>query len=245
MLTTIKSGIKAHAQLLGSPSLGRMMGLSLGVVAGATLLGLGSLRPAHAEGLHGQSAVVPQARQLNRLTKQKTKQKTKSSTMFAKASSHRLSLAAVTSLDRSHSHQSIQPLLAQRSAAQEVVSTDQALPNDGVYLYGQQPLPNQLATAYLVFEARAGIILGAFYMPQSSFDCVQGQFQDTQLALTVTDSYSQDNFEYALGIERDTQVASTEGAVAMAIEGYHRIQQVSENDLRILDTCKAFYSEEI
>ncbi|MEM9163051.1 MAG: hypothetical protein AAGC54_08280 [Cyanobacteria bacterium P01_F01_bin.4] len=222
-----------------------MTGLSLGVVAGATLLGLGQTQPAQAEGLHGQSAAVSQARQLNRLTKQRTAQKSKPSTMLAKASSHRLSPVAIAPLDRSHSHQSIRPLLAQGSVAQEVVAADQALPNDGVYLYGQQPLPEQLATAYLVFEARAGIILGAFYMPQSSFDCVQGHFQDTQLALTITDSYSQDNFEYALGIERDTQVASTGGAAAMAIEGYHRIQQVSENDLRILDTCKAFYSEEI
>ncbi|MEM9905951.1 MAG: hypothetical protein AAF921_13105 [Cyanobacteria bacterium P01_D01_bin.44] len=215
------------------------------MVTGLALFGLGNLQPAQAEGLHGQSAEVSQTRQLDRLTKQKTKQQSKPSTMLLKASSHRLRMAATAPLDRSHSHQSIQPLLAQGSAAQEVVATEQALPNDGVYLYGQQPLPDQLATAYLVFEARAGIILGAFYMPQSSFDCVRGQFQDTQLALTITDSYSQDSFEYALGIERDTQVASAEGAVSMAIEGYHRIQQVSENDLRILDTCKAFYGEEI
>ncbi|MEM8804582.1 MAG: hypothetical protein AAGF01_00855 [Cyanobacteria bacterium P01_G01_bin.38] len=222
-----------------------MAGLSLGVVTGFALFGLGSLQPAQAEGLHGQSAAAFQTQRLNHLAKQKTKQQSKPSTMLAKASSHRLRTAATAPFDRSHSHQSIQPLLAQRSAAQEVTATDQALPNDGIYLYGQQPLPDQLATAYLVFEARAGIILGAFYMPQSSFDCVQGQFQDTELALTITDSYSQDSFEYALGIQRDTQVASAEGAVSMAIEGYHRIQQVSENDLRILDTCKAFYSEEI
>lgn len=253
MLATIKSRTKNHAQLLAQSleqslnflSLGRTVGVSLGIVSAVLA---GGIQPAQAEGhMHGQAIPVSAQRQslqgTHHLEKKAKQPSTMPSTMLSKVSTYRPETGL--SLERSRTHQSIQPLLAQGAASQEVAATDSELPNDGVYLYGQQPLPDQLATAYLVFEARAGVILGAFYMPHSSFDCVQGQFQETQLALTITDSYAQDTFEYAVGLERDAQVASLEGAAAIALEGYHRIQQVTDNDLRMIETCKTFYSEEI
>ncbi|NEP17954.1 MAG: hypothetical protein F6J97_13785 [Leptolyngbya sp. SIO4C1] len=129
----------------------------------------------------------------------------------------------------------VQPLLAQA----------ETLPSDGVYLFGQQALPDQLETAYLVFEAQAGNIVGAFYMPYSSFDCVQGEIQNAQLSLTITDSYSQETYAYALGLEQTVQVASANGGAAMAIEGFHQIDQVSDRDYEILETCQAYYGTEI
>lgn len=126
----------------------------------------------------------------------------------------------------------VEPLLAQRGSA---------LPSDGVYLFGQQPIPDQLQTAYLVFEAQADNIVGAFYMPHSSFDCVQGALQDTELALTITESYSQEVYNYALALDRDVSVASTGIASAVNIEGFHPIEDVSANDMEILEACKSFY----
>lgn len=116
-------------------------------------------------------------------------------------------------------------------------------PADGVYLYGQQAAPNQLETAYFVFESQEGAVTGAFYMPSSSFDCVQGQMRADHMALTVTDSYSQEVSSYALGLDlsRD-QVASTGSVIVSppSISGFHQLP-VSDRDRTLLATCQAKY----
>lgn len=119
------------------------------------------------------------------------------------------------------------------------------LPADGVYLFGEQPMPDQLATAYFVFELQAGRVTGAFYMPQSSFDCVQGEMRDSEMALTVTDSYSQEQYTYALALTQDTLVASTDGAAAFSLSGFHQLEQLSDNDQRLLNTCVNSYGDTI
>jgi hypothetical protein len=114
---------------------------------------------------------------------------------------------------------------------------------DGVYLYGQQPMPDQLETAYFVFEVRSGEVTGALYMPYSSFDCVQGQMSNDQMALNVTNSYSQETYAYALGLDTAAaNVASQQGAVAVpvGISGFHPLP-VSDLDRDLLATCQARY----
>jgi len=116
-------------------------------------------------------------------------------------------------------------------------------PADGVYLYGQQPVSNKLETTYFVFEAQAGSVTGAFYMPSSSFDCAQGQIRPDHMALTVTDSYSQAESSYALGLDSSsTQVASTGNVVVSppSISGFHQLP-VSDSDRALLATCQAQY----
>ena len=131
----------------------------------------------------------------------------------------------------------IQPLLAQ---SDPVVSERLA---NGIYLFGEKPLPDQLQTAYMIFEARAGQVVGAFYSPHSSFDCFRGNVQNTQLSLAITETYSQEEYAYALNLE-DTAIAGAGGS-QFAIEGFHQIDTVSDNDLRMLDTCQAYYSQTI
>ena len=97
----------------------------------------------------------------------------------------------------------------------------------------------------MVFEAQAGNIVGALYMPHSSFDCMQGEIQDTELALTITESYSREVYTYAMALDHDVTIASAEGTTAINIEGFHPIEAVSENDLNILATCQSFYDAEI
>jgi hypothetical protein len=114
--------------------------------------------------------------------------------------------------------------------------------SDGVYLYGQSPDPEQIGSAYMVFEVNQNRVVGAFYMPYSSFDCFNGEFQGEQLALNIVNSYEQTVYPYAVALISDTSVASTDPNEAIAplgLEGYHRIDSLSENDQRILATCRA------
>jgi hypothetical protein len=115
---------------------------------------------------------------------------------------------------------------------------------DGSYLYGQAPKAGQLGATYLVFEVHKGNITGAFYMPQSSFDCVHGTFQAQQLALTVVNSYEQASYPYAVALQGgSTSASSTQPDIApIGLEGYYPIKKLSATDRRILSTCKASHS---
>ncbi|NJR38593.1 MAG: hypothetical protein HC781_06775 [Leptolyngbyaceae cyanobacterium CSU_1_4] len=111
---------------------------------------------------------------------------------------------------------------------------------DGVYLYGQSPERDQLNSTYLVFEVTRGQIMGAFYMPRSSFDCVYGNLQSDQLALNVVDSYSRESYPYAVALQGGGAIANAQGSVPpVTLEGMHRIDNINSNDQRLLSTCKA------
>lgn len=111
---------------------------------------------------------------------------------------------------------------------------------DGVYLYGQSPERDQVNSAYLVFEVTRGQIIGAFYMPRSSFDCVYGNLQADQLALNVVDSYSREAHPYAVALQGGGAIADAQGSVSpVTLEGMHRIDTINNNDKRILSTCQA------
>lgn len=112
--------------------------------------------------------------------------------------------------------------------------------NDGVYLYGQIPEPDQIGIAYLVFEVSEHQVVGAFYMPHSSFDCFQGEFQSNQLALQITDSYEQVTFPYSISVSRNGAIAAAEDVAIPPVElaGFDPIDTVSDNDHRILGVCK-------
>lgn len=115
----------------------------------------------------------------------------------------------------------------------------QRFPN-GVYLYGQSQQPDQLGSAYMVFEVTENQVVGAFYMPHSSFDCFYGEVQAQELALNVIDSYEQTVHPYSVALQSNASVAATGGeAIApLSLEGFHQLSALSENDQRILNTCK-------
>jgi hypothetical protein len=111
---------------------------------------------------------------------------------------------------------------------------------DGVYLYGQSPERDQIGSAYMIFEVTQGEVVGAFYMPRSSFDCFYGNLQADRMALTVIDSYEQTPHPYAVALEPTDTLAAIEAEVApVGLEGFHAIEHPSENDLHILSTCQA------
>ena len=114
--------------------------------------------------------------------------------------------------------------------------------DDGTYLYGQVTEPNQVDSAYMVFDVKGQTIVGAFYMPHSSFDCFQGTIQPDELALTVHDSYSQETFPFAVALAPNDEAIAFEGTVVappMKIDGFQPLESLSENDQRILATCRA------
>ncbi|WP_080807659.1 hypothetical protein [Halomicronema hongdechloris] len=132
-----------------------------------------------------------------------------------------------------------QPSVASVHMASTETTTPQ-FPADGVYLYGQSPTPEELGVGYMVMEAVDQQVIGAFYMPHSSFDCFQGRVDGNELALTITNSYTQETYPYAISLVSNDAIASTgEGLEPLSLEGLYRLAQPSDNDMRILATCKA------
>lgn len=114
---------------------------------------------------------------------------------------------------------------------------------NGVYLYGQSEQADQLGSAYMVFEVTNNQVIGAFYMPHSSFDCFFGEVQAQELALNVIDSYEQTVHPYSVALQSNASVAATGGeAIApLSLEGFHPIATLSDTDQRILNICKVDY----
>ncbi len=113
----------------------------------------------------------------------------------------------------------------------------------GTYLYGQSSSPEQLGSTYLVFEVKENKVVGAFYMPHSSFDCFYGTLRANQLALTVVDSYEKVSYPYsvALGKESVSASAGKPSTSAVGLSGFRYIRRLSSGDQKILSTCKANY----
>lgn len=130
-------------------------------------------------------------------------------------------------------------ILAQNNAAGAA-----SLLQDGVYLYGQSAKADQIGAAYLVFEVKQHKVVGAFYMPNSSFDCFNGTLQSDRMALNIRNSYEQTTYSHSVALRSETTSASatTPATARIGLAGYHPIQQVSQNDQRILSTCKASFA---
>jgi len=133
------------------------------------------------------------------------------------------------------------PAIAQTKDA----PTQQLLPSgasslpDGTYLYGQAPQPDQIGQGYFVFEVTRGQVVGALYMPHSSFDCAFGRFQEKELKLTVVNSYDRATNPFQIAVENNATIANQNGGgVQIGLEGFHRLPQITENDSRMLNVCK-------
>ena len=149
------------------------------------------------------------------------------------------SLAGIAATAPANPQPSSHRLEAQVGLNPTVVSPRASLP-DGVYLYGQSPKADQVGAGYFVFEVNRGKVMGALYMPRSSFDCASGSFNGDRLALTVVNSYDRTTNPFAIALEGTSNVASSrpEGNL-IGLQGFHRISSISQNDYRILNTCKA------
>ncbi|MEM6427577.1 MAG: hypothetical protein AAF728_20835 [Cyanobacteria bacterium P01_D01_bin.128] len=136
---------------------------------------------------------------------------------------------------------------AGEALSETLIEAAPVLPLNGLYLYGQAAQPDQVGAVYMVFEARDGVALGAFYMPNSSFDCFYGSLRPAELALTVIDSYSQDAFPYAVAIAATEEVADADGGVSLGLEidGYYQLPELSEGDRRVLAVCRRDLADQV
>ncbi|MBP0018745.1 MAG: hypothetical protein J7647_14515 [Cyanobacteria bacterium SBLK] len=113
--------------------------------------------------------------------------------------------------------------------------------SEGVHLYGESATPNAIGKSYAILTVAAGEITGAFYQPHSSFDCFRGKTEAGELVLRVTDSYTGETFPYSIAIQ-DTSLLASLGDIHTSqpgLEGFHRIEEISDRDRELLQTCHA------
>ncbi|MBW4488452.1 MAG: hypothetical protein KME12_11745 [Trichocoleus desertorum ATA4-8-CV12] len=139
-----------------------------------------------------------------------------------------------------------QPVASSKSPAKSSVDSKTSSLADGTYLYGESPKAEQIGSAYMVFQVTQGNVVGAFYMPRSSFDCFSGRFEPGKLALNVIDTYEQATHPYAIALEQNSTVASnsTQPTVSeIGLQGFQRLAKVSANDQRILSMCQTNFQK--
>ena len=108
---------------------------------------------------------------------------------------------------------------------------------NGTYLYGTSRKPDEIGQDYMVFTVRQGEIKGAVYMPHSEFSCFTGTFENNQMRMSIIHPYYGTRNDYAVNLKVPS-TASTNGQWAeIGLQGYHRMNIISQNDQRILDTC--------
>jgi hypothetical protein len=114
---------------------------------------------------------------------------------------------------------------------------------DGIYLYGESPKPNEIGKGYIIFENQQGNLTGALYMPNSEFSCFNGNLNSSgELAMTVT-GYPGDVTPTKVAtsgrLPRLDQDEPTIYTHSVALQNYHPLSTISANDRQILQTCKA------
>jgi hypothetical protein len=148
---------------------------------------------------------------------------------------------------QTHTAVSPESAVDQPMLAQTVSSQTPAFPQAGRYLFGQVAQRDQLGQGYIVLESTGEQVFGALYYPSSSFDCFQGNVQGGRLAMTITNSYTQETYPYSIALVADSSVATAApGSLEpLSLQGFHQISNITDNDLRLLETCRATVGIEI
>lgn len=128
--------------------------------------------------------------------------------------------------------------LPSASIAQEPQTTRSGLA-DGVYVFGESPVPNQAGVTYTVLSVENGQTIGAFYQPNSSFDCYSGQVTANQLAVNIVNSYEQTIYPYEIALASSSVLTAGNAAPDNTLEGFHRIDTISDLDQNVLAVCQA------
>ncbi|MCF4968769.1 hypothetical protein [Nostoc sp. CMAA1605] len=133
-------------------------------------------------------------------------------------------------------------LNTQKAAKESGINQKVNIPvEDGIYLYGQSPQPNQIGQGYVVFQKRQGKLVGALYMPRSEFSCFQGTMNKSgELAMTVTTT---PDVGIAPDVATTSRIPTFSGdepmtyAYSVALQDYHQINAIGADDRRILQMC--------
>ncbi|NET52292.1 MAG: hypothetical protein F6K09_27455 [Merismopedia sp. SIO2A8] len=126
------------------------------------------------------------------------------------------------------------------SAFKSVPTSNMQPLGNGTYVYGQSPDPDTVGSVYMVFNVNDRDVVGAFYMPHSSFDCFRGSFEANELALTIRDSYEQTTFSHSVAlVPSEDAIASTNIATITGLEGFYQLDTFTETDQHVLSTCRS------
>ena len=123
----------------------------------------------------------------------------------------------------------------------EANSNSSVIPN-GIYLYGQSQKPDQIGKEYIVFKAEGGELVGALYMPRSEFSCFRGEIAANQLQMIVDHPYEDSTHPYAIALTTRDAIASRQNdslSQPVTLQGYHPIEDISDNDRRLLAICQS------
>jgi hypothetical protein len=108
---------------------------------------------------------------------------------------------------------------------------------DGVSLYGEADRPDEIGKEYLILEKVGNKTIGAIYMPQSDFSCFYGRVKKSDLNITLIDGYNGQQYNYGLSLHSRGLTASK--MPMMGTPTYQPLGQISDNDRRILESCKS------
>ena len=107
----------------------------------------------------------------------------------------------------------------------------------GTYLYGTSPQSAQIGQEYMLFKVHQGEVKGAVYLPHSEFSCFTGTFVNNQMRMSIIHPYDGTRHDYAVNLRIPT-IADRNGQWAeIELEGYHRLDAISHNEQKILNTC--------
>ncbi len=128
--------------------------------------------------------------------------------------------------------------LPSNSVAQERQTTRSGLA-DGVYVFGESSIPNQPGMTYTVLSVEDGRTIGAFYQPNSSFDCYSGEVTANRLRVNIINSYEQTVYPYEIALTSGGVLTAGNSTPTNTLEGFHRIDTISDIDQTVLAVCQA------
>ncbi len=133
------------------------------------------------------------------------------------------------------------PLQADGAEVTPAASEIAPLLEDGVYFYGEAPIPDEVGHSYLIFAAQGQRVVGAVYMPSSSFDCFQGEMTTAALTLEITNSYTQEVYDYAIATAPSDSIASASGGplASLGLSGFYELGEIRAADLALLQICQS------
>ncbi|MEM8779690.1 MAG: hypothetical protein AAGF26_12615 [Cyanobacteria bacterium P01_G01_bin.49] len=145
-----------------------------------------------------------------------------------------LPLSLFVNLDSSNSLTSVAAETDQFIAQ---TSTPNSTFNNGVYVYGSSPQPEEIGQEYLVFKIEQGKVEGAIYQPQSEFNCFSGTLNPKRMDIAIVDPYDGNKYPYSIALQNSAPIAGNPRISEFGLKGYHRLDEISEDDHRILQTC--------
>jgi hypothetical protein len=109
---------------------------------------------------------------------------------------------------------------------------------DGIYFYGQSALPEQLGKEYLIFQVDRGKIKGAFFLPQSEYDCLEGTIDRQKINLSIEDGEG-NIYTHQIAIERNSSIASNGNLERRSVnlQGYQPISPIPATAKELLVSC--------